>query len=934
MFKYVLDRRFVRFVFAIAVAVGTLLLRHILVRAFALQLPAFILFYPIVILTAILAGFWAGLLVTTIGVLHGSFFLFPPTGRFRVASPSDVVSLILFAAMGTLISFLAEHDRRRKRQKQVQETERRQIEMMQSSFDAITLVRLDGGIEFWNRGAEKLYGYSENEALGRNPHLLLKTSPALPWKEIVAILRQSETLERELHQVAKDGRSVIVSTRYQIVAGPDGAEQILKISRDITRRRLAEERVRQLNRVYAVLSDVNQTIVREKDSAAILRAACDIAVEKGNFLMAWIGMIDPGTGALQPIASRGPADGYLNGPAIDPLDPAFVNLPAAQCARSGQRAICNDIEQGPAVPSLRDKVLRSGFRSSASFPLKVDGRVEGVLALYSGEPGFFEEDEIKLLDEMALDIGYALEVNRLEAARRKTEEELRWRTAFFEAQVESSPDGVLVVDSEGKKILQNRRTVDLMKIPPHIANDPDDAKQRQYVAQLMKDPEAFVKNVNDLNAHPDEIDRREIKLLDGTIFDRYSSPVRDRSGHYFGRIWTFRDITEIRRLEEQFSHAQKMEAIGQLTGGVAHDFNNLLTVILGCSEVMTEEVKDNPRLSKMNRMIFDSASRGAELTHRMLAFARRQTLQPRSVSICRLVSDMESLLRRTLRAEVILDLSSDTEDCFSIVDPVQLESALLNLCINAQDAMPRGGKLTIEVRKVTVDESYAVQHIEVKPGNYVLINVTDTGSGISRENLPHVFEPFFTTKEVGKGTGLGLSMVYGFMKQSQGHVAIYSEVGHGTAVKLYLPHAPQHEAPIHGDPPPTAKARGSELILLVEDDDRVREYARFQLNRLGYRVLTAANGSEALSIARERSDIDLMFTDIVMPGNLNGRELARQIGQLNPKIKVLYCSGYAEAALHHEGLLDEHAKLLNKPYTQQELAVAVRQTLMKRNSQE
>lgn len=931
MFKSVLDRPFVRIVFAIAVAVSALLLRHLLVRELARQLPAFILLYSVVVFTAIMAGLWAGLLVTVIGVLYTSFFILPPIGHFEIARPTDVVALFLFATMGLFISVLAERYRRSERQRQVDGAAPwSQGEMMQFSFDAITIVRLDGGIEFWNRGAERLYGYSKTEALDRNPHLLLKTSPALPWEEIVAMLRNRETLESELHQVAKDGRKVVVSTRYQIVVGTDGAERILKISRDITSRRLAEERVRQLNRVYAVLSDVNQTIVREKDSAALLRAACNIAVEKGEFPMAWIGMISPGTGVLRLTASRGPAEDYLNGAAIDPLDPAYENLPAAQCVRSGLRAICNDIEHSPAVISLRDKALRSGFRSSASFPLKVDGEVAGVLTLYSGEPGFFEDEEIKLLDEMAMDIGYALAVNRRDAERRRAEEELRWRTAFFEAQVESSPDGVLVVDSEGKKILQNRRTVELLKIPPHVADDPDDAPQRHYVAQLMTDPEAFVSKVNDLTSHPEEIDRREIKLLDGTILDRYSSPVRDRSGHYYGRIWTFRDITEVRRLEEQFSHAQKMEAIGRLTGGIAHDFNNLLTVILGCSEVMAEEVKDNPRFGQMNGMILESARRGAELTHRMLAFARRQTLQPRPVSICRLVLNMESLLRRTLSAAVILDLSRDAENCVSIVDPAQLESALLNLCINAQDAMPRGGKITIEVRKVTLDEEYAVQHIEVNPGDYVLIDVTDTGSGISPENLHRVFEPFFTTKEIGKGTGLGLSMVYGFIKQSQGHVAVYSEVGHGTSVKLYLPHASQPEASIDDDLRPTPTAGGSELILLVEDNETVREFARLQLSRLGYRVLVAANGREALSIASERSDIDLMFTDMVMPGDLTGGELARQIGQLNPKIKVLYCSGYAEAALHHEGLLDEKAKLLNKPYTHQELAAALREALTER----
>ncbi len=278
-------------------------------------------------------------------------------------------------------------------------------------------------------------------------------------------------------------------------------------------------------------------------------------------------------------------------------------------------------------------------------------------------------------------------------------------------------------------------------------------------------------------------------MLDGTILDRYSSPVRDKANNYYGRIWTFRDISERRQLEGQFRQAQKMEAIGQLTGGIAHDFNNLLTVILGCSEVIAEEVKENPHLSKMANMIADAARRGAELTHRMLAFARLQPLQARPVNVNQLIDGMQNFLRRTLSEQIELHLIEGCKGCDALVDPTQLESALLNLCVNARDAMPQGGIITIETGNAVLDPDYAEQNPDVTPGQYVLIAVSDSGFGISHEYLDRVFDPFFTTKGVGKGTGLGLSMVYGFIKQSQGHVRIYSELGHGTSVKLYLPMA-------------------------------------------------------------------------------------------------------------------------------------------------
>jgi signal transduction histidine kinase/CheY-like chemotaxis protein len=466
-----------------------------------------------------------------------------------------------------------------------------------------------------------------------------------------------------------------------------------------------------------------------------------------------------------------------------------------------------------------------------------------------------------------------------------------------------------------------------MKIPKEIVEDPDDARQRAFVSTIVKNADQFSEKVDYLNSHPEEVSRDEIELLNGTILDRYSAPVRDKLNNYYGRIWTFRDITERRQLEEQFRQAQKMEAVGQLTGGIAHDFNNLLTVILGCSEFIADEVKENPRLSKMAQMILEAAQRGAELTHRMLAFARRQALQPKPIDVNRMLANMESFMRRTLSADIDLQVIQSREDCTAFVDMTQLENALLNLCVNARDAMPAGGKLIVETGSATLDSSYAEQNADVTPGQYILIAVTDTGCGISPENLERVFDPFFTTKEVGKGTGLGLSMVYGFAKQSQGHVKIYSELGHGTSVKLYLPMADQTSGPADQEATLIANLHGSEFILLVEDNAPVREFAKAQLLYLGYRVLEAANGKDALAILREHQDIDLLFTDVVMAGGLNGRELALEARKIYPALKVLFSSGYAEGAILDMGLLDEHIQLLNKPYSRLQLAKRIRGVL-------
>ena len=700
----------------------------------------------------------------------------------------------------------------------------------------------------------------------------------------------------------------------------------LEVARNEKNRRRAEQHVRKLNRVYAVLSGINEIIVREKDSQAMLEAACRIAVEKGRFVMAWIGMTNPATLQVDPIASSGDVDGYLNQIRIDFHSPG-VTGPILSSLLSGQHAICNDIEHDPHPLPWKSEALRRGYRSSAAFPLNVDGETVGIFSLYADQPQFFVGDELLLLDEMAMDISFALEVNRHEDERRKGEEELRRRTAFLEAMVESALDCVLVTDSQGKKILQNQRIIDVLKIPPAIAADPDFFPQLEYVKSVMKNPEQFVEKARYLITHVDEIIRDEVELADGTILDRYSAPVKDKAQKYYGRIWTLRDITERRQLEAQFRQAQKMEAVGQLTGGIAHDFNNLLTVILGCSEFIAEEVKENARLHKMAEMIVGAANRGSDLTHRMLAYARRQTLQSRPVDINQLLTGMESFLRRTLSADIELHLIQSETRCEATVDPAQLENALLNLCVNARDAMPEGGKLIIEASCAALDTDYAAQNADVAAGEYVLLAVSDTGCGISQENLSRVFDPFFTTKEVGKGTGLGLSMVYGFVKQSQGHVQVYSEPGQGTSVKLYLPKSSEMSEPIIPGSVSITELRGSETILLVEDNESVREFAKLQLTSLGYVVLDAANGLDALEILNRNKDVNLLFTDIVMPGGLNGRELARRACEINPGLKVLYCSGYAEQATLRRGLLEKDMQLLNKPYSRLGLATRIRGVL-------
>lgn len=405
------------------------------------------------------------------------------------------------------------------------------------------------------------------------------------------------------------------------------------------------------------------------------------------------------------------------------------------------------------------------------------------------------------------------------------------------------------------------------------------------------------------------------------------SLVTDESGRPSHVLCINTDITDRLELEEKLRQSQRLEAIGQLTGGIAHDFNNLLTVILGNAELMADLKIDAAQLQRLAAMTRDAALRGAELTHGLLAFARRQPLEPTATDVNTLVEEMQGLLKRALPESIDVRFTGGADLWEAWVDPAQLESVLLNLALNSRDAMPNGGSLTIETLNTTLDEDYSSRNTDSAPGRYVMLAVSDTGSGIPPDVIGRVFDPFFTTKQPGKGTGLGLSMAYGFARQSGGHIKIHSEHGEGTCVKLYLPRAQQaREAKPTHELHPDVHGTG-EKVLVVEDDELVRTYAESQLNEFGYHVIAAANGAAALEIIEQQADISLLFTDVIMSGGMNGPELVEMAKRIRPKLKVLYTSGYTENAVIHNGRLDEGVQLLQKPYRRHELAKKIQDVL-------
>jgi PAS domain S-box-containing protein len=511
-----------------------------------------------------------------------------------------------------------------------------------------------------------------------------------------------------------------------------------------------------------------------------------------------------------------------------------------------------------------------------------------------------------------------------DAARRRNAD-------LLEKTIASMADAVLVVDAAGRVLLSNPSFVAMFgdKYPP---GSPEWRKlYRRYlpdgVTPFPKTETPVGRVIRGLEVDDVELLVRNTETGKTIHFIANGRLIRDDAGRQTGAVLVYHDVTQAKETERQLRQAQKMDAVGQLTGGVAHDFNNILTVITGTIEILSEAVAHDPHLFEIAAMIDQAAQRGAELTQHLLAFSRKQPLIARDTNVNSLINEATRLLRPSLGEQIEIEAALE-EDCWTaLVDPAQLTAALLNLAVNARDAMPGGGKLTLESGNVILDEGYAQAHGDVAPGPYVMIAVSDTGHGIPAAIRDKVFEPFFTTKDVGKGTGLGLSMVYGFIKQSGGHIKVYSEEGHGTTIKLYLPRAGEQADWLAEILPPKTVEGGRETILLVEDDRLVRDYVAGQLRALGYTTIIASDGASARAEIDREQHIDLLFTDVILPGRVNGGEIADEALKKRPGLKVVYTSGYTESAIVHHGRLDAGVLLLTKPYRKSDLALMIRRAL-------
>jgi PAS domain S-box-containing protein len=742
---------------------------------------------------------------------------------------------------------------------------------VESSNDGIITKTLEGIITGWNSAAENLFGFSAAEAIGNSIDIIVPDALRSEVRIILDQVRSGIAIKNyETVRTTKDGRTIDVSVSVSPVKSHSGdIIGATKIARDLSETRKAQVALRQQTEERHRIFETSQDLILVTDP-------------QGNFVQ-----VSPSSASIL---------GYSPEQMIGHSAVEFIHPDDLESTR-------NEMRSARRGRGMRNFVTRYVHRDSRVVWLTWMGTWSEPVRRHF----FIGRDMTEILQAQEA----VLDSERM--ARRIIETAL-------DAFVQMDDTGIILDwNSQAERIFGWSRAEAVGQfLAELIVPEPHRARHNEGLVNFLRTGEGPILGTR-FEIESQRRDGKEIKVeLSITAFQR-------RGKHVFNGF--IRDLTDKIAAETQLRQAQKMEAVGQLTGGVAHDFNNILTVITGTIEILAEGVRDRPDLAAIARMIDEAAERGADLTKHLLAFARLQPLQPREIDVNTLVVTAGKLLRPTLGEHIEIETMFAEDPWLAFVDPSQLTTAILNLVLNARDAMPQGGKLFIETLNSNLDEGYAGQNSEVKPGQYVLIAISDTGVGIPAELLDKVFEPFFTTKELGRGTGLGLSMVYGFVKQSGGHIKVYSEQGHGTTIKLYLPRSAELSQSPVGASAAEAAAGGSELILVVEDDALVRNYVIAQIRSLGYRTLSAANADEALRAIGMDPTIDLLFTDVIMPGLMNGRMLADAALKIRTGLKVLYTSGYTENAIVHHGRLDPGVLLLAKPYRKADLARMIRMAL-------
>ncbi|MFH0991079.1 MAG: GAF domain-containing protein [bacterium] len=709
-------------------------------------------------------------------------------------------------------------------------------------------------------------------------------------------------------------------------------------TQDITVQMGAQQKILRLNRTFAVLSNINQLIVRERNRQELFQGACRIAIEDGQFRMAWIGMLNELSGQITPVAYAGVTDGYLEHLKISIADTSEGRGPTGIALREDCSIICNDIEHDDRFLPWRERALALGFRSSAAFPLHAGDKLIGVINFYSGEKHFFDSDEVRLIEELAMDISFSLESLRIEEERKKVHTALRESEERLRKAQSMAHVGNWEIDLHTQRIWGSEEAFNIygiervgVELPLMVVQSCVRPEYRpaldKALQQLLTGTRVYDEKFQIIRVHDGEV--RHIHSKAELIRDANRNPVKV--------VGVLQDITELeraeeerRKYEEQLLQAQKLESIGTLAAGIAHDFNNILNIILGYTSLLAERIDDTEKTARRIKTILSATERGSQLVQQLLTFARKATIDRHPISLNNIILETAKLIDETFpkTIEVGLQLKPGLPEIFG--DHNQLHQVLVNLCVNSRDAMPNGGLLTVSTEDFSTD---ALKMRIPKPTSqrYAVITVKDSGAGIDESTLRKIYDPFFTTKQQGKGTGLGLAVVLGIVQSHLGFIEVESKLGSGTEFRIYLPCSEQKESSSPNvESQISTSPGGTETILFVEDESSSREMVRELLQGKGYIVLTAANGEEAISLFESREqEISLVISDLGLP-KCEGTEVCRRVKMKRPNLPFILMTGFLDPERKDEISKVGVNELLLKPYQLGELLMKMRELLDRR----
>ena len=862
--------------FAVVVTVLTLVAR-LSFSPWVNDRPLLVIFFLPILFSAYIGGLGPGLVATFITAISSEYYLMPPAHSFSFAKPMDFLQWLIFIAGGVVASFLNEALHRARQRANTNQS--LYAVTLASIGDAVITTDAQGRVTFLNGEAERLTGWTNADAAGKPLPIVFKIvneETRLTVEDPVEkVFRTNGVVGLANHTVliARDGREFIIDDSGAPIRNAEGKIiGVVLVFRDNTAKKRAEDAIRESQALYFSLVNEMPAGVFRKDAAGrfvfVNSAFCKL---KGMKAEQFLGKTALELGLTDTVLATSGANHH------------------EQIMKTGQRIEVHEEYIHPDGRTLFFEVIKSPTYDA-------NGKIAGSQAI------MFDVTERLKVEQSHARLATIVEFSD-------------------DAIIGKNLDGIITSWNRGAEHVFGYAAAEAIGRPLLILFPPEREHEEHEILEKIRRGET-VEHFETVRVCKDG------KRIDVSVT---ISPLKDGNGKIIGASKIARDITGFRRLEEQLRQSQKMEAIGQLAGGVAHDFNNILAIIqlqIGMLETTNELL---PTQQEVTKEIGKATQRAANLTRQLLLFSRKQTLQPQDLDLNEIVANITKMLQRTLGEDVHLQLNFFSEPLFIRADLGMMEQILVNLAVNSRDAMPEGGRLVIETSAVEFDEATARQSPQARPGAFTCLSVSDTGCGIAPHILPRIFEPFFTTKDVGKGTGLGLATVFGIVQQHQGWISVYSEVEIGTTLRIYLPRLAEITGQVAAPATLTNVSGGNETILVVEDEPALCVLVHTVLTGLGYRVLEASNGADALTTwEKYRDDIHLLLTDMVLPNGMNGKELARRLTLDNPKLKVIYASGYSAEVAGKDLVLQEGVNFLTKPFLIHKLAQTVRECLDKK----